>query len=180
MLYLYTPPLTKRRFYIDLGGISMVTEEGVIEKISREKALVRIQKSSACKHCESRGACHALSDKEMLIEIANDLRAKVGDHVELSVPESSLVKLSLLVFFLPIVALVAGAYVGGSLADFFGIASTLSSILGGALAMGLTFLGLRRLERAVKDKVEYLPRMTRIRMSPEPSEESLEPTNASA
>jgi sigma-E factor negative regulatory protein RseC len=140
----------------------MLTEEGVIEKIFHQKALIRIQKSSTCAHCDSRGACQGISDKEMLIEIANDLRAQVGDHVELSVPEGSLVKLSLLVFFLPVVALVVGAYAGGSLADFFNIESTLSSVLGGALAMGITFIALRRLERSVKDKAEYHPRMTRI------------------
>lgn len=166
-LYFYTPPLTKRRFYIDQRGTSMLTEEGVIEKIVRQKAVIRIQKSSACAHCDSRGACQVISDKEMLIEIANDLQAKVGDHVEFSLKESSLVKLSLLVFFLPIVALVVGAYAGGLLADFFNIESTLPSILGGALAMGITFLALRRLERTAKDKAEYHPRMTRILISAE-------------
>ncbi len=157
----------------------MVTEEGVIEKIFHQKAVIRIQKSSACAHCDSRGACQVISDKEMLIEIANDLQAKVGDHVEISVKESSLVKLSLLVFFLPIVALVVGAYAGGALADSLDIDSTLSSVLGGALAMGITFFALRRLERAIKDKAEYHPRMTRILIRAESGGETLEPTNAS-
>jgi len=145
----------------------MLTEEGVIEKIVRQNALIRIQKSSACAHCDSRGACQVISDKEMLIEIANELQAKVGDHVEFSFKESSLVKLSLLVFFLPIVALVVGAYAGGSLADFFNIESNLSSVLGGALAIGITFFALRRLELTAKDKAEYHPRMTRILISAE-------------
>jgi sigma-E factor negative regulatory protein RseC len=157
----------------------MVTEEGVIEKIFRQKAVIRIQKNSACAHCDSRGACQVISDKEMLIEIANDLQAKVGDHVEISVKESSLVKLSLLVFFLPIVALVVGAYAGGALADSLDIDSTLSSVLGGALAMGITFFALRRLERAIKDKAEYHPRMTRILIRAESGGETREPTNAS-
>jgi sigma-E factor negative regulatory protein RseC len=170
---------TKRRFYIDHRGTSMVTEEGVIEKIFRQKAVIRIQKNSACAHCDSRGACQVISDKEMLIEIANDLQAKVGDHVEISVKESSLVKLSLLVFFLPIVALVVGAYAGGALADSLDIDSTLSSVLGGALAMGITFFALRRLERAIKDKAEYHPRMTRILIRAESGGETREPTNAS-
>ena len=129
----------------------MVTEEGVIEKIFHQKALVRIQKSSACAHCDSRGACQVISDKEMLVEIANELQAKVGDHVELSVLETSLLKLSLLVFFLPIVALVVGAYAGGALADFFDIESTISSVIGGALAMGFAFFALRRFDRNLTD-----------------------------
>jgi positive regulator of sigma E activity len=35
----------------------MVREEGIIEKISQGKAVIRIQRNSACAHCESRGAC---------------------------------------------------------------------------------------------------------------------------
>ena len=89
----------------------MSNEEGIVEKTYRDKATVRIQRSSACAHCQSRGACQTLSDKEMLIDVTNDLDAKDGDRVEISIPTRSLLKLSLLVYFLPIVALVIGAAV---------------------------------------------------------------------
>ena len=62
----------------------MIIEEGVIEKTSHGKALVRIQKSAGCATCNSRDSCDVVSKKEMLIEVTNDFQAKLGDHVEIS------------------------------------------------------------------------------------------------
>ena len=68
----------------------MITEEGVIEKTFEEKARVRVQKSAACASCGSRDACHVLGDKEMLIEVANELHAKVGDMLNSVYPPDPL------------------------------------------------------------------------------------------
>ena len=106
----------------------MATEKGIIEKISHSDAVVRIQKSSACAHCESRGACQVSEGKAMLIEVANDLQAKVNDHVEISVPEGSLLKLSFLVYFVPILALIAGALGGSVLAPSSSSASAFTAV----------------------------------------------------
>ncbi len=140
----------------------MIVEEGVIEKTSRRKAVVRIQKSAGCATCDSRDTCGVVSDKEMLIEVANALKAKPGDRVEISMPASSLLKLSLLVYFLPVVALVVGACVGAELARSFNVQPTLPSILGGGFAMAIVFCVLKWLDRVTNTKGEYHPRMTRI------------------
>ena len=143
----------------------MITEEGVIEKTFEEKAQVRVQKSSACAGCGSRDACHVMGDKEMLIEVTNELHAGVGDYVELSVPAKSLMKLSLMVYLLPVVALIIGAYFGGLWAGFFNISSTVASILGGCIAMGITFFGLKWFDSTVERRDQYHPRVTRILMN---------------
>lgn len=143
----------------------MVTEEGVIEELVGRTAAVRIQRSSACSQCESRGACHAISDKEMIVNVLNELNAKVGDHVEVSLPGGSLVKLSLLVYLIPIVALIVGAYAGGRWSHAFGLDSTLASILGGVLGMGAAFYALKGVDRSVQQRHHYHPRMTRILVS---------------
>jgi sigma-E factor negative regulatory protein RseC len=145
----------------------MITEQGVVEKVWGRKAVIRIQKSSACAHCDSRGACQVMADKAVLIEVANDLDAKEGDRVELSVPASSLTKLSLLVYFLPIVALLGGAYAGQAGGHLVHLSPTVGAIVGGFLAMGAAFFGLRRLDRRAAAKGEYHPRMTRILRGPE-------------
>ena len=146
----------------------MITEKGVIEKVIEQKAQVRVQRSSACASCGSRDACHVMGDKEMLIEVVNDLQAKVGDYVELSVPSGSLLKLSLMVYLLPVVALIIGAYFGGLWAGFFHISSTAASILGGCIAMGITFYGLKWFDRSVERRDQYHPRVTRILMNAGP------------
>ena len=102
----------------------MATEEGIIEKAFENKAVVRIQRNSACAHCQTKGACEMLSDKEMRIEVSNRLHAKDGDRVEISIPTRSLLKMSLFVYFLPIVALVIGAVLGGEFAEVFRLTPT--------------------------------------------------------
>ena len=140
----------------------MPNETGVIEGILDKKVLVRVRKSSACENCETRDACHVVGDKDMMIEVANDIQAEEGDHVEISVPTRSLMKISLLVYILPIAALIVGALIGESWSHFFHIRSASASILGGGIALGITFLVLKWFNRSVESKPEYHPRMTRI------------------
>ena len=145
--------------------MEMEIEEGIIEKASKRKALVRIQPSSACANCDSRGTCDISSDKKMMIEVANNLQAEIGDRVEISMPEGSLLKLSFLVYFLPVVALVAGAIMGSMLAPFLDMEPTPASVIGGGGAMAGVFFVLRWLERGSNARDKYYPRMTRILFS---------------
>jgi len=143
----------------------MPREEGIVKEATSKKAVIRIMKTSACDHCGSRSSCHVLSDREMVVEVSNDLQAKVGDHVELRVPPGSLLKLSLLVYFLPVALLVIGAYVGGAWAKSLGIQPTVASIVGAGLAMGIAFYVLRWFDREERARGDYRPRMTRILFS---------------
>jgi len=140
----------------------MVTEEGIVERVFQQKAEVRIQESSSCANCKSRDGCEISSGKEILIEVVNNLGAKRGDHVEISVSTGVLLKLSMLVYFLPIVALVIGAWAGSMWSQFFGAGSTSGPIAGGVFCMGITFFVLKRVDRSARDKGRYSPLMTRI------------------
>ncbi len=151
----------------------METEEGVIEKASKRKALVRIQPGSACAACESRGMCDVTSDKKMMIEVANDLQVKIGDRVEISMPEGSLLKLSFLVYFLPVVALIAGAILGARMGPVFNMEPNPASLIGGGLAVGIVLFALKWFDRRSKSKDKHYPRMTRIivsAMTPSPDD----------
>jgi len=139
----------------------LIKEQGIVQKLKRRKAVVRIQQTAACAHCKSRNACE-ISEKEMLVEVANDLLAEVGDQVELSIPEGTVIKLAMLVYLLPIIALLIGAFTGNAMAEHLRMDSTFSSILGGGLCMGIVYYILKKLDRTKKFRDEYLPSMTRI------------------
>jgi sigma-E factor negative regulatory protein RseC len=145
--------------------LSMLTEEGVVEKLLQQKARIRIKRSSSCASCESRGLCQTLNDREATLEVENHLHAQVGDRVEVSMNTQSLLKVSLLVYILPIVTLIIGAYVGQVWAQARQMPPTIPSILAGGAAMGLTFWVLKRLERTAQEENRYQPRMTRILLS---------------
>ncbi len=141
----------------------MITERGIIDKISGRKATVQIQKSSACSSCESRDSCDVHGGKPMEIEVNNHLKAAEGDLVEVSIPSGTFLLLSLYVYFIPVAALIGGAYVGGTLlAPVLGLSATACSIVFGFLALGVTFILLRRLDKTPLANRKYRPRMTRI------------------
>ena len=158
---------------IHMKGEPMIIEQGIVEEIRGRKALVRIRKSAACAGCPTRDSCEIGSDKPVRVEVVNDLSASVGDLVEISMPAATVMKLSLLIYFFPVLALVAGAVIGNSLAGFLGMGPTPAAMAGGGGAMAATFLGLRRLEKRTGTRERYRPRMTRVLPGgdPEPSAE---------
>jgi len=141
----------------------MLTETGVVEKASPEIAVVLVERSSACEQCRSRGACEMLSGRTMRVEVANELGAEEGDRVEISLPAASVLKLSFLVYLVPVAALVAGAYVGNLWVEGTVEDPTPYALAAGVLAMVGAFLLVRRFERsASRPSSDYLPRMSRV------------------
>lgn len=145
----------------------MRTEQGTIEQTERSRAQVRIERSASCSQCESRGACQTVGSKSMVIDVSNSLHAKVGDRVEIGVPTHSFVKLALLVYLLPVIALIIGALLGEAWGHSLGLESSLAAVLVGGLTMGLTFTILRWFDRSAREKKDYQPIMTRIILSAE-------------
>ena len=145
----------------------MRTEQGTIEQAEQNRAQVRIERSASCSQCESRGSCQTVGSKSMVIDVSNSLHAKVGDRVEIGVPTHSFLKFSLMVYLLPVMALIIGAILGEAWGPSLGLESSLSAVLVGGLAMGLTFTILRRFDRSAREKKDYQPVMTRIILSAE-------------
>ncbi|MBN2061485.1 MAG: SoxR reducing system RseC family protein [Deltaproteobacteria bacterium] len=139
----------------------MIKEQGIVEKIMNTKATVRVRQTSACEHCKSRGSCD-ISRSSMVVEVNNDAHAKVGDHVELSVPDGTVIKLSLIVYFFPIIALLFGAFLGSAIGDYLHVNNSVIAVIGGGIGMITVFLALKKYEKNEKFRKRYQTRMTRI------------------
>ena len=112
------------------------------------------------------GSSYRQSNRDMLIEVNNDLNAGAGDLVEVSVPEGTVLKLSVLIYLVPVIALLIGAFTGGLIAKPLEMNSPLTSIIMGGLLMGIVYYGLKRFEKAKRSgDNQYYPRMTRIIVS---------------
>ncbi|RPJ20871.1 MAG: hypothetical protein EHM26_04765 [Desulfobacteraceae bacterium] len=140
----------------------MINERGVIEKIVRQNAVVKLQRSSGCDACEARGSCHAEGDKNMLVEVENELRAKEGDTVEVSMPTRSVAKMALVVYLGPVVALIAGAFAGDAAGRSFRLDSPLAPVIGGLVLLAASLLALKGFDRFARSRPDYHPHMTRI------------------
>jgi sigma-E factor negative regulatory protein RseC len=140
----------------------MINERGVVEKIVHQKAVIKLQRNAGCETCEARGSCHTESDKEMRVEVENELHASEGDSVEVSMPTRSVAKMALVVYLGPVVALIAGAFAGDALGRSFQMTSPLAPVIGGAVLLAASLLALKRFDRFARSRPEYHPHMTRI------------------
>jgi sigma-E factor negative regulatory protein RseC len=140
----------------------MIKDRGVVEKIVRQIAVVRLQRSSGCDTCEARGSCHAQGDKEMLVEVQNELHAKEGDSVEVSMPAGSVAKMALVVYLGPVAALIAGAVAGDAFGKSFHLDSPLAPVVGGLVLLAACLLALKGYDRFARSRPEYHPHITRI------------------
>jgi len=148
----------------------MISERGVVEKLVRQRAVVKLQRSSGCDACEARGSCHAEGDKNMLIEVENEVHAKEGDTVEVSMPTRSVAKMALVVYLGPVGALIAGAFAGDALGRSLQLDSPLAPVIGGLVLLAASLLALKGFDRFARSRPEYHPHMTRILATgPEPA-----------
>jgi sigma-E factor negative regulatory protein RseC len=146
----------------------MLRERGTVEKISAQKAVVRIERTSACASCESRSSCHVQNNREFVVEVNNDLGAGDGDVVEITMLSSSVIRASLAVYLLPVLGLILGALSGGALAGPLHVEATTPSLAGGGAGLVLSLIVLKWLDRSVRSRPDYAPRMTRVFRKPEP------------
>ena len=148
----------------------MIKERGVVEKIIQQKAVVKLQKSSGCDTCEARGSCHAEGDKNMVVEVENELCAREGETVEVSLPARSVARMALAVYLGPVAALIAGAFAGDAAGRSLQLDSPLAPVIGGLVLLAASLLALKGFDRFARSRPEYHPRMTRILATgPEPA-----------
>ena len=82
-----------------------------------------------CGRCHQPGGCggyRALTAGRREFQVDNRLGAKVGDFVEVSVAEGTVVRLAGLIYLLPLAGVIGGAVLGGD-----GVAGIATAIAGG-------------------------------------------------
>lgn len=124
-------------------------QTGVVTELNGENAVVRFKRVKACKNCNM---CMTIGDNESVVELNNNLGAKVGDYVSVELHAKSILQASLIAYVFPLVALLIGLGVGSLVNDTVGIAAGLVLLLG-------AFLTIRLLEPVFARKGKFSPRM---------------------
>jgi sigma-E factor negative regulatory protein RseC len=139
-------------------------EKGIIEEVVGNTAMIRVMKTGACAGCTEKDACHMRigGNKPMIIDVENDLGATAGDWVEISMPAQNVMKLSFIVYFLPVLAFILAAAIGAELGPLLHLTPDVGSIAFGGATLLVSFLLLKRLNKNVRKNSQYYPRMTRI------------------
>ncbi len=142
----------------------MATEEGIVIKVNtiNGTALVQTKKSSACKACASRKSCSAKDGEDMEINANNDIGAKIGNTVIISLKTSFLLKASFLIHIFPILCLLIGAVIGNEAAKFFSFDASDLSAITGILFLFLSFFYIKSKGNKLSQKEDFIPKIIRI------------------
>ncbi|MDZ7725377.1 MAG: SoxR reducing system RseC family protein [candidate division KSB1 bacterium] len=105
-------------------------EHGKIIKCDGREAVVEIEQGEQCKHCN---ACHMFGESKMRLTAHNGIDAQPGDHVTVVVEPRFVLTSSFLIFIFPILAMIAGYFVGQTFSqspdERFGILGAFAGLL---------------------------------------------------
>lgn len=133
----------------------MLRESGTVTAVNGAMVSVRIQKRSACSSCAKPcgvGKLGALT-ADHCVELQLPARGQfhVGEQVEVGLPEAALLQVTLLVYGLPLVGLLAGAIAASAVASMLALVGEgpvlLGAVVGGVAGWAIARYWGRRLEQ---------------------------------
>ena len=125
---------------------------GEIIEVNGARATVKFARTKACGQCN---ACVRFGNDEAVVEMENSIYAQVGDRVEIVLHARSLVSASLILYGVPLLALLLGVALGSLMGDLW------AAGLGVSFALA-AFLIIRLLEPRFDRMSEFKPRMLRV------------------
>ena len=142
----------------------MATAEGIAIKVNSSTAWVKCTRSAACESCKAKDFCDTVggSDDDVEIEAINAAKAKVDDRVTISFETSSLLKVSFLVYMVPVLFLILGVVIGDKIAPIFNYDQSIFSMLVGFLFLFAAFFFVKAKGKELSKKDAYKPKIIRI------------------
>lgn len=136
----------------------MIRELGEVVQVKGQWATIQTHLQSGCGGCQQQNVCgagvlaKALPNRRGLLEVWLEQPPAVGSQVELLLPEKAMMQFSVLLYFIPLVSLFAGAWFGHWLVPSHEGASIALALL----AFAASFWQLRRWLRGRDARVQKL------------------------
>ncbi|GBE02386.1 positive regulator of sigma(E), RseC/MucC [bacterium BMS3Bbin06] len=132
-----------------------MNEIGVVKSIDGHMAKVIVYKKSACDHC-TENDCD-IKGNGFETEAINMAHANIGETVKVVMKAQTYIKGALVLYILPVFALMAGALLGKVYLPvyFSGLNSELLSVLGGFISLFLSLVAVKILSARMERKTEY-------------------------
>lgn len=128
---------------------------------------VRCQQKTSCGSCASKNTCgtgvvsNAMPGKVMDIQVPSEKAVATGTLVEIGLEEQTVLKSAVVVYILPLVFAISGAFLGQILADLMAAGEgvvILSSLLAGVLGVAVA----RYFSRKLEQEAGTTPKLLRI------------------
>lgn len=136
-----------------------MSEQGIILKISGDRALVALEPTTQCQAC---GACRfSDTDRKMMAEAGNPIGAKAGDLVAVELEPKLLLTAAFVVYMLPLLMMFIGYALGfwlvSRLAPSLGPEG--SGIAGGLVLLVGSYFLVKRIDRSANRSRRFEPRI---------------------
>jgi sigma-E factor negative regulatory protein RseC len=137
----------------------MMIRQGFVSSTVGQRAVIQLTRHTACGDC---GACQLGEENMQLqVEVINKIGAQNGDRVEIEMSDEKVLKAAFIVYIIPLIALFVGMGLVQLLFGQLQIVEGLSAIAGISL-MVLSFLFIRRADKARKEGGKYEMEITQI------------------
>jgi sigma-E factor negative regulatory protein RseC len=102
----------------------MLEMRAIVIQVEGDEASVQPLSTGGCGHCNSEGGCGSsslsklfCSHKPRHFKVSNEVHAKVGDEVQVSIPDGVLLRGAMKLYVLPLILLLLGGIVGVGMAE---------------------------------------------------------------
>jgi sigma-E factor negative regulatory protein RseC len=145
----------------------MIEENAHVVETEGEYAWVETERRSSCGSCSAKGCgtgalSKILGRRVQRLKVLNPVDAQPGDEVVLGIQEEVLLKGSLAVYIVPLVAMLAGGLLGEVLAPQWGSDGEGLSALLGLIGLVVGFLWLNRYNRSLSKDKRFMAMILRI------------------
>ena len=136
----------------------------VIKAGSGTYAQVVTDRKGACGGCQSTpGGCRScLVSAKMESRVANPVRAKAGDLVKIHLSSTNLFTGAAILYLLPILGLLTGAFTGAWVSTVFGLAEIFGSLGGAITGLIVGYTAVITLDRSPSLRRRIMPTITQI------------------
>ena len=136
----------------------------VIKTESGDYAQVVTDRKGACGGCQSTSAgCRScLASAKLESRVANPVSAKTGDLVKVHLSSSNLFTGAAILYLLPVLGLLLGAFTGVWASATFGLAEISGSIGGAIAGLGIGYAAVIVLDRSPSIRRRIMPTITTI------------------
>jgi sigma-E factor negative regulatory protein RseC len=121
----------------------MANQKGRIIKSEKGYAHVITDKNEACGGCSSVNNCGTcMTASKLVTRVRNPVDAKEGDQVIVSLSANTYLKGVALLYLVPVIGIILGAFAGSGLSSYLGVNETMLSVIFSflGLCLGFTFL----------------------------------------
>ncbi len=138
-------------------------EDGIVIESEKGVAEIALVSSDNCEECSAKLFCKPKSDNTKILKVTDPFDTRPGDEVRISVAGSTVLKVTFLIYGIPLILFIAGILLG---MDFYKNSSApeVLSFISGLLLMGIYFLLFYFFSQ--RNRAPVLPKITFVKRTP--------------